>query len=207
MLVVLVEDHVAYRESFRVALRSLTSFVVVAEAGNARSAIEAIEQHRPELAVIDFRLPDSNGIALARELRRRRSKTRLLMLGRRTHPLFVRDAINAGIGGFALKQDPLEEILHAMKQVAAGTTYISPSLQESLSTAGLGEETLATLSHREREVLFLLVEGMSSKEIARALFLSAKTVDAHRLHINRKLGVHTPAELARLVADQGVLAG
>jgi len=209
MRVVLVEDHLAYRESFRLALAALTQFEVVGEAERARDAYAVIEQTRPDLVVIDFMLPDTDAVSLARELRRRRIDTRILILGRIGHPLFVRDAIRLGVGGFALKREPLPTIIEAMRKVAAGETYLSPGLLESMNneTPGPDITSLDRLSAREREIFCLLVDGMTTKEIARALYLSPKTVDAHRLHINRKLGVRTPAELARLVADQGFLSG
>jgi DNA-binding NarL/FixJ family response regulator len=204
--VVLVEDHLAYRQSFRLALSSLSPFEVVGEASGSRDACPIIEEFEPDLAVIDFLLPDTNGISLARELRRRKLKTKILILGRMAHPLFIKDALRAGVGGFALKHEPLEEVMEAMKRVVAGERYLSPQLQNEL-TAALSSNVpgLAQLSAREREILFLLIEGLSSKEIAKSLFLSSKTVDAHRLHINRKLGVRSPAALARLVADQGLI--
>jgi DNA-binding NarL/FixJ family response regulator len=204
--VILVEDHLAYRQSFRLALSTLSPFEVIGEAGGAREAYPLIEEREPDLAVIDFLLPDTNGISLARELRRRKLKTRILILGRMAHPLFIKDALRAGVGGFALKHEPLERVIDAMNRVVAGERYISPELQNEL-TAALARTVpgLAELSAREREILFLLIEGQSSKEIAQALFLSSKTVDAHRLHINRKLGVRSPAALARLVADQGLI--
>jgi DNA-binding NarL/FixJ family response regulator len=206
--VVLVEDHLAYRESFRLALHSLSSFVVIGEASTARDAYVLIEEKEPDLAVVDFLLPDTNGISLARELRRRRLRTKIIILGRMSHPLFVRDALRSGVGGFALKQEPLATIIHALERVVAGEHYLSPHLQVELEKALASKVPgLARLSAREREILFLLVEGLSSKEIAKSLFLSSKTVDAHRLHINRKLGVRSPAALARLVADQGLIAG
>jgi DNA-binding NarL/FixJ family response regulator len=89
--------------------------------------------------------------------------------------------------------------------VAAGETYLSPQIQERIAADGGDESTLEKLSSREREIFCLLLEGLSTKEIAKLLYLSPKTVDAHRLHINRKLGVRSPAELARLVADQGLI--
>jgi DNA-binding NarL/FixJ family response regulator len=207
--VVLIEDHVAYRESFRLALSASGDFTVVGEAGRARDAYPLIERTKPDLAVIDFLLPDSNGVSLARELKRRRLRSKTLVLGRQTHPLFVRDAMQSGIGGFALKQEPLETVMDAMRRVAAGEFYMSPLLekqQQADEASGLNDSALGKLSAREREVLFLLIDGLSSKEIANALFLSSKTVDAHRLHINRKLGVRTPAALVRAVADKGLIA-
>lgn len=206
--VVLVEDHLAYRESFRLALASLSDFVVVGEASGARDACPLIEEQSPDLAVIDFLLPDTDGISLGRELRRRRVRSKVLILGRMAHPLFVHDALRAGIGGFILKHEPLTDIIDAMKRVHDGQSYVSPQLQKEMANQiGNNVAGLATLSAREREILFLLIEGQTSKEIATSLFVSSKTVDAHRLHINRKLGVRSPAALTRLIASEGLIAG
>jgi DNA-binding NarL/FixJ family response regulator len=205
MRIVLVEDHLAYRDSFRLALTTNSDFTVVGEADRARDAYAVIETTTPDLVVSDFMLPDTDGVSLARELRRRRVKVRIMILGRLGHPLFVRDALRAGITGFALKREPLQDVIAAMRRVAAGETYLSPLIQERISRDGGQESTLEKLSSREREIFCLLLEGLATKEIAKLLYLSPKTVDAHRLHINRKLGVRSPAELARLVADQGLI--
>jgi DNA-binding NarL/FixJ family response regulator len=206
--IVLVEDNLAYRESFRLAIESLSQFVVVGEAGAAREAFPLIAEKSPDLAVVDFLLPDANGISLARELRRRRLRTKILVLGRMALPGFVGDAIKSGIDGFALKQEPLEVIIEAMSRVLEGERHLSPRLQQELHALLVDRvPASASLSAREREILFLLIEGMSSKEIAKAVSLSAKTVDAHRLRINRKLGIGSPADLARLLADHDLIAG
>jgi DNA-binding NarL/FixJ family response regulator len=205
MRIVLVEDHLAYRESFRLAVSTLSPFTIVGEATRARDAYSVIETTNPDLVVSDFMLPDTDGVSLARELRRRRVKVRMMILGRLGHPLFVRDALRAGIAGFALKREPLQDLIGAMQRVGAGETYLSPQIQERITHEGSDESTLEKLSSREREIFCLLLEGLSTKEIAKLLYLSPKTVDAHRLHINRKLGVRSPAELARLVADQGLI--
>jgi two-component system, NarL family, response regulator NreC len=205
MRIVLVEDHLAYRESFRLAVSTLSPFTIVGEATRARDAYSVIETTNPDLVVSDFMLPDTDGVSLARELRRRRVKVRMMILGRLGHPLFVRDALRAGITGFALKREPLQDLIGAMQRVGAGETYLSPQIQERITHEGGDESTLEKLSSREREIFCLLLEGLSTKEIAKLLYLSPKTVDAHRLHINRKLGVRSPAELARLVADQGLI--
>jgi DNA-binding NarL/FixJ family response regulator len=206
--VVLVEDHLAYRESFRLALGHSGQFTVVGEVGRAHDAPDLLERLRPDLVVIDFLLPDGNGISLARELKRRRLRINTLILGRLGHPMLVRDAIRAGVRGFVHKQEPLDIVVQAMTEVSNGNRFISPFWNRQLDQANerVDEEMpMDRLSPREREIFFLLIDGQSSKEIGKSLFLSAKTVDAHRLHINRKLGVRSSAGLTRFVADQGLL--
>jgi DNA-binding NarL/FixJ family response regulator len=204
--VVLVEDHLAYRESFRLAITA-QGFEVVGEVSRAHDGPDLLERLRPDLVVIDFLLPDGNGISLARELKRRGLHTNILILGRLAHSALVRDAIRAGVRGFVHKQESLDIVVTAMREVGKGNRYVSPFWEAQLAKPDDAEHALPLnrLSPREREILFLLIEGQSSKEIGRSLFLSAKTVDAHRLHINRKLGVRSPAGLTRFVADQGLL--
>lgn len=204
--VVLVEDHVSYRESFNLALSYESDFMVIGQAGSAREACSVIAEREPDLVVIDFMLPDGNGASLARELRRRHCQSRILILGRVSHPMIVDHAMKRGrVSGFILKQDPLADIFDAMRRVARGDNYLSEGIRARL-WGPCDEESalLGQLSEREREILFLLLGGCSSKEIAAVLFVSAKTVDAHRSHINRKLLVRSPAMLARQLADQGL---
>ena len=204
--VVLVDDHILYRETLAFALQS-SPFKVVGSASNAHEAYAVIDEQEPELVVADFMLPDGNGISLAREVHRRKLRTKVLVLGRLSHPGFIREAIQSGkVGGFAHKNESLEAIVAAMTVVTAGEIYVSPEMRKKLEVElDDGGANIARLSAREREVMFLLLQGLSSKEIGSALYLSSKTVDAHRLHINRKLGVKSPAGLAKALAGEGLV--
>ncbi len=214
MRVVLVDDHVAFRESFRIAIWHEASISVVGEASAAREVYPLVEAQKPDLVVADLMLKDTDGISVARELSRRGVATRLMLLTMHSNALFVRDAFEAGVIGYALKEQPLAEIIEAMKQVATGERYLSArlgqiplpraraSVSERASYAGLDQ-----LSRREREIFGRIIQGLSSREIATSLCISLKTVETHRSHINRKLGVHSPAELIRLAALKGLLAG
>jgi DNA-binding NarL/FixJ family response regulator len=207
MNVVLVDDHPAYRQSLRIALSTVTGMKVVGEAGNARDGCQIIQSCRPDIAVVDFMLGDSDGVSMARELRRQRVRTPIVMLGRLPHPSFLGDAVRAGVRGYILKTEPLERVFRAIATVAAGGRYFSPALEWPLQDAPAAGGDLDQLSHREREVLCLLMEGQASKDIARSLCISVRTVDAHRLHINRKLGVRSPSMLTHLLAARGLIAG
>jgi DNA-binding NarL/FixJ family response regulator len=204
---VLIDDHAAYRQSLRIALSRLTGHRVVGEAGSAREGRALIETRKPALAIVDFFLGDSDGVSLARELKRARSRTAILMLGRLPQPRLVSDALKAGARGYVLKTEPLVEVIRAVDRVQSGAVHLSPQvesyLQATESEAGM---PLDRLSHREREIFYLLVDDRTSKEIAQALCISTRTVDAHRMQINRKLAVHTRSKLTRRMADLGILS-
>jgi two-component system response regulator NreC len=209
MDLVLVDDHGAYRESLRIAIAHRTHLQVIGEASNAHAGGKVIEACRPDVAVVDLLLGDGDGVSLARELRRRGVKTPILILGRQPPPSLLRDALARGVNGYALKTESLEGVITAIHTVGAGDRYVSPQLQPCLememAPAHTRSDPFAQLSRREREILCLLVDGHSSKDIARALYISARTVDAHRLHINRKLGSRSPAQLLRIVTEYGLL--
>jgi two-component system, NarL family, response regulator NreC len=210
MKVILVDDHQAFRESLRVALSQHPDIEVLGDASTGREACALMERLHPDLAVLDLTLPDTDGISLVRELRRRGFATPVMILTMHHTPLFVRDALEAGAQGYALKEQPLVEVIEAMHAVAKGARYLPPSvgaLPEGAGRKGEGLGGLDTLSKREREIFSLVVQGRASTEIAKLLSISLKTVETHRSHINRKLGVHSGAELVRLAAVTGLLGG
>jgi len=212
MRAVLVDDHQAFRESFRIAIWHEASISVVGEASAARQVYPLVEAEKPDLVVADLMLKDTDGVSVARELTRRGVTSRIMILTMHTNALFVRDAFDAGVHGYALKEQPLIEIIEAMRTSAAGDRYLSPRLgaiplprarstvAERANSAGLDQ-----LSRREREIFCRIIQGLSSRDIATTLCISLKTVETHRSHINRKLGVHSPAELIRLAALKGLL--
>lgn len=206
MRLVIVDDHVSFRESLAIALRLRGGFEVVASAGSARDACRLVEQAPPDVLLADLMLADTDAVSLVRELRRRHSLPPTLVLARLGHPLFVRDALQAGALGYALKDDPLDDVMQALRTVAEGRRHVSPQLAHLVGPPTEAQTSVERLSTREREVFGRLLEGMTAKEIARALCVSVKTVHTHRLQINRKLGVNSPAQFARLTAAQGFVA-
>jgi DNA-binding NarL/FixJ family response regulator len=208
MRIILVDDHQSFRESLRLALSQHDDITVLADAATGREACALVEKHQPDLAVLDLTLPDTDGISLVRELRRRGFSTPVLILTMHQTPLFVRDALEAGAHGYALKEQPLSEVIEAMRAVSNGVRYLPPSvgaLPDGPGRKGASFGGLESLSRREREIFALVVQGRASTEIARLLSISLKTVETHRSHINRKLGVHSGAELVRLAAVAGLL--
>jgi DNA-binding NarL/FixJ family response regulator len=214
MRVILVDEQRVFRDTFRMALWHEAQIQVVGETDSARQLYSLIETEKPDLVVSELMLKDTDSISAARELRRRRIPVRIMLLTTYSNPLFLSDALDAGVVAYALKEQPLAEIVSAMQTAARGETYVSPQLAGDLPTADRrtarkpanGATGLGRLSHREREVFCRIIQGHSSQAIADSLCISVKTVETHRTHINRKLGVRSPVELIRLAALQGLLA-
>jgi two-component system, NarL family, response regulator NreC len=214
MRVILVDEQRVFRDTLRMALWHEAQIQVVGETDSARQLYSLIETEKPDLVVSELMLKDTDSISAARELRRRRIPVRIMLLTTYSNPLFLSDALDAGVVAYALKEQSLADIVGAMQTAARGETYVSPQLAGELPAADRrsarkpanGATGLGRLSHREREVFCRIIQGNSSQAIADSLCISVKTVETHRTHINRKLGVRSPVELIRLAALQGLLA-
>jgi DNA-binding NarL/FixJ family response regulator len=212
--VILVDDHHVFRAGLRAILAPEADISVVGEASEARQAYALLDSAQPDLVVLDLTLPDGDGVAATREIIRREPRARVLILTMQTNELFVSRALAAGAGGFAIKSQGPQEILQAIRSVAAGERYLSPQFAEKISTANgrpvtgnpPSADPLEPLSRREREVCDLVLRGLSNQGIADALCISIKTVETHRARINQKLGVHSTGQLIRLAALQGLIS-
>jgi two-component system, NarL family, response regulator NreC len=201
--IVLVDDHPVIREALRgvFAIRK-PPIDVVGEASNAREAIAIVESQQPDLVLMDLLLPGSNGVFAIRDIRRVGPKCRVLIYTALTEPAFAVDALAAGAHGYAVKSDPVEELLTGIERVERGQIYLSPTVRDHLDGVRPGDMSagLAGLSKREREIFDLIVKGHTTVELAAQLFISVKTVETHRSRINKKLGVHSTAQLIRFAA-------
>jgi two-component system response regulator NreC len=212
---VVVDDHDLFRAGLRALLAGTPDVRVVGEARTARQAYTVIEATKPDVVVLDVSLAGTDGISVTRELVRRKAGCRVLMLTMHAVPDCVVRALQAGASGYALKDEPAEAALRAIRATAAGERYLSPRLpaaeiEEQLQSRRTGAPSGGTpplqgLSRREREVFALVVRGMANRQIASELCISVKTVETHRAHINKKLGVHSGTELVRLAALYGVV--
>lgn len=210
---VIVDDHPVLRDGLRAALGTQTDFDVVAEADDAEGAYKAVESSQPDVIILDLSLPGLSGISVTRNLKRRAPETKVLMFTVHAGEDFVLESLGAGASGYVLKQDPVEALFDGVRAVARGELFISPRFPRSVlqthmrrrSGLDLRISPLDELSQREREVFDLVIIGFTNEGVGQELGVSVKTVETHRTSINRKLGVHSTADLVRLAARRGLL--
>jgi len=190
--VLLVDDHSLVRRGFRRILEDEADMEVVGEAGNGEDSIKLTKELHPQVVVMDCALPGMNGLEATRHIIRDSPDTAVLMLSMHTESTWVRQAIDAGAKGYVLKNAMDLELGAAIRKVAAGGTVFDPQVEQKSVLKG---ERSAALTQRELEVLQMIVDGKSNKEIATALDLSANTVAVHRANIMNSLGIHKTAEL------------
>jgi DNA-binding NarL/FixJ family response regulator len=200
--VLIVDDHPLVREGLKGLIAQEADLRVCAEAGGVGSALEMARERRPDVAIVDLSLEDGNGLDLIRRLNSHFPSIRILVCSMRDEALFARRAIDAGAHGYINKHEVAGHVIAALRQVLAGKTYLGPDIadrglggatpEQPLDTSAIGQ-----LSNRELEVYGLIGRGCSTAEIARQLSLSVKTIETHRQHIKRKLGLTCAGELVR----------
>jgi DNA-binding NarL/FixJ family response regulator len=200
--VLLVDDHSLVRRGFRRMLEDESDMEVIGEAGDGETAIKLAKELHPQVVVMDCALPGMNGLQATREILNQSSNTSVLMLSMHTESTWVRQAIEAGAKGYILKDAIDLELGSAIRKVAAGETVFDPKVEQRAQLKG---ERSAALTPRELEVLQMIVDGKSNKEIATALDLSANTVAVHRANIMNTLGIHKTAELVVYAIRAGLV--
>ena len=212
--IALVDDHQLFRDGLRAALSTQTDLDVVAEASQGRAMLDEVSTSKPAVVVLDVSLPGMNGFAVARELRKRDPRCKVLILSMHGTDDHVTEALEAGARGYALKDQLAGDIVEAIRIVARGDYYLAPKIPKAVLERHLrrerGEKAKASpiedLSGREREVFDLVVRGFTNEHVSRELIISVKTVETHRARINRKLSVHSTADLVRFAAMRGLLS-
>ena len=194
----LVDDHPLVRDGLRARLDPLPGIEIVGEAGSAAEALALIERLQPDLVLADVGMKDMNGIELAALLQQRQPAVRVVMLSMYDNPEYVQQALSAGARGYVLKDAPAAEIVAAIDAVSAGGTFLSPAVSQRLFR---NQAPKPLLTPRESEILSALGRGQSSKQIARDLGLSVRTVEAHRQSIKRRLGIDGQAELIKYAVE------
>ncbi len=205
--ILIVDDHEVVRMGLRTLLERRPEFTVVGEAGTVKEAVRAARQSRPDVVIMDIRLPDGNGVEACREIREEQPETRVIMLTSYADDEALFGSIMAGASGYLLKQARGQSLAEAIEKVASGESLLDPAVTEKVLermrrlASGEGDE-LATLSPQERKILTLIAEGMTNKEIAQEVFLSDKTVKNYVSSILSKLNLRRRSEAAAFIAER-----
>jgi DNA-binding NarL/FixJ family response regulator len=196
--VMLADDHSLLRQGVR-ALLERNGLIVDGEAGDGREAVRIAQEIQPDFAVVDVMMPLLNGLDVVREIRRVSPHTKSLLLTMHTDDAFVMESLRAGVKGYLLKTQTVEDVVRAIREVAKGSFYLSPGISQTVIQAYLAKSDLPPdpLTAREREVLQLVAEGMTTKKVAGLLGVSVKTAESHRNRIMDKLDLHDTASLVR----------
>ncbi len=211
--ILIVEDHTLFRAGLRALLAQDPELDIVGEADNGRDAVRLVGTLAPDLVLMDLTMPGMNGIEAIREIRRRDTHARILVLTIHKTDEYIHESLKAGADGYMLKDASHDELLTAVRSVLNGKTYLSPDISGKVLHRYLkiGEPSQAaspwdSLTHREKEVLKLVAEGRQNKYIANYLALSVKTVEKHRSNLMRKLDLHNAAGLTAYAIEKGLLA-
>ncbi len=209
--IVLADDHQVVRKGIRALLEMEPDFQIVGETGDGLEAVQLTIRLRPDVLVLDLMMPGLNGIDVTRQVTRQVPQTRVVLLSMYAGEDYVLEALRNGASGYVLKDASISELIQAIRDAVAGRRYLSPPLAERAIDAYVRQtqesalDPYETLSDREREVLHLAAEGLTSAEIAERLSLSPRTVESHRSSMMRKLGLHTQTDLVRYAIRKGII--
>src|SRR5688500_11626862 len=205
--IALADDHNVVRQGLRALLEGVKDFRVVGEARDGKEMVELVTRERPDVALVDVAMPSLNGVEAARRIVRDMPQVKVLVLSMYTGEEYVREALAAGASGYLVKDSAADELTEAIRIVARGERYLSPAIAHLAGkTSSGGQSPLDRLTTREREVLQLIAEGNSNKEIAARLALSVKTIEAHRTNLMAKLDIHDTASLTRFAIARGLVS-
>jgi len=210
--ILLADDHRMVRQGFRALLEAEKDFRIVDETGDGLEAMRLAEQLKPQVLVLDLMLPGLRGLEVARQIKQRGLRTKVVILSMHANEAYVLEALRNGASGYVLKDANAAELVRAVREAVAGRRYLSPPLSEPAMEAYLEKAKAAgtldvyeALTNREREVLQLAAEGHTSTTIAGKLFISPRTVEIHRSNLMHKLGLRSPTDLIRYALQRGIL--
>jgi DNA-binding NarL/FixJ family response regulator len=209
--VLVVDDHLVVREGIKMVLGTDPDLEVVGEASSGEEAVERVQELKPSVVTMEVALPGLSGFDATREIREMDPDVKVLALSMHDSEAYVFQMLQAGAAGYLLKRASAEEVIQAVKAAHRGETVLHPSVARMLVSDYVArvergqEDSYDSLSERERQVLKLIAEGKTNKEIAQALFLAVKTVQAHRANLMRKLGMHDRTELVKYAIRKGIV--
>lgn len=204
--VVLADDHLLVRQGVR-ALLEREKIQILGEASDGLEAIRLAEEHQPDVVVLDLAMPTLNGISAVGEIRKVSPRTKIVLLTMHTDEHYILEALRAGVKGCVWKTQAAEQLLQAIRDVCAGGVYLSPSVSGAVVQAYLAKTELPNdpLTGRERQVLQLVAEGKTTKEVAVILGVTVKTAETHRTKLMAKLDIHSTAGLVRYAIRRGLV--
>jgi DNA-binding NarL/FixJ family response regulator len=211
--VLLAEDHTIVRKGLRSLLDAEPDIEVVGEADNGRQAIQQVRDLSPDVVLMDITMPELNGLEATRRIKGQFPQVQVLVLSMHANEQYVFEILRAGASGYLVKQSAVAELVLAIRAVHRGDGFLSPAISRTVideysrrAEATMSDTQYDRLTPREREVLQLVAEGHSNREIADALCISIKTVEAHRAHLMDKLDLHNTAELTRYAIAKGLIS-
>ena len=209
--IVLADDHRIVRQGLRALLAAEENFEVIGEADEGREALDLVRRLNPDVLVLDLMMPGLNGLEVARQLHKQTPKVAVVVLSMYDDEGFVLEALANGVSGYVLKDSNSSDLVHAVREVAAGRRYLSPPLSDRAIEAYQQRAKVGTmdkhetLTTREREVLQLSAEGHTNSEIAALLGISTRTAETHRSRLMHKLSLHTQSDLIRYALRRGII--
>jgi DNA-binding NarL/FixJ family response regulator len=215
--VILVDDHSLVRAGIRSLIQNISGVEVIAEANNGRDAIRLIDELIPDLVLLDIAMPELNGLEVISRISKDNTETKIIILSMHTNEEYVVQALKAGAAGYLLKDSAPNELEIAVNAVMKGETYLSPAISKHVVDNYLrrisdvsaekerGPDIFKQLTSRQREILQLIAEGNSTKEIANKLNVSIKTVETHRMQLMDRIGIHDVAGLVRYAIRMGII--
>ncbi len=203
--VILADDHAIVRQGLAALLQAEPDIVLLGLAADGAAAWSMIATHQPDIAILDLSMPQATGIEITRRVEAAALDTRCLLLTMHDDPAAALEAQAAGAAGYILKDNSFEDLVLAVRSIAAGGTFVTPSIRAKLRALQRNGQGSIALSSREREVIRLVALGHSSKEIARLLAISPRTVDTYRSRLMHKLGLHSVADVVRYAVQGGML--
>jgi DNA-binding NarL/FixJ family response regulator len=203
--VIVADDHAIFRQGLATLLQAEADIALLGQAANGAEAWGLIESLRPDVAILDLSMPETTGIEVARRVEAAGLDTRIVLLTMHDDPSAVLQAQEAGVAGYVLKDNSFEELVQAVHTVVVGGTFVTPSIRVKLRALQRDGRPAVPLSPRERDVIRLIALGNSSKETARIMAISPRTVDTYRSRSMHKLGLHSLADLVRYAVQAGMV--
>jgi len=214
MNIMIVDDHPLFREGLKAIVNRDNRYTVCAEAGNGREGIAMAKERKPDIMLVDISMPEKNGVQMIRELKSSLPTTQFIIISMHSEADYIVEAFRAGATGYMIKESAAAQLIKGLDTVAAGELFLDNALSQEVvfkllqskpDTPGGRSDPYSTLTPREQEVMRMLAEGLTAKEVAAKLFISPKTVENHRTNLMKKLGLKSTVELVRYAARLGLI--